>query len=134
MHIPDIHAGRAEDGSKGVKRARRDVQTGDHLLATEFVEHELASTHPYRIERYKVRAGRGTKDDRPKRGVAHRILIGADGIPGIEAVGSELDGVAGKHRTFVAYPWRLSEGEGRSVCVRKAVGPDQKCRKPTGVP
>ena len=45
---------------------------------------------------------------------AHKILM-ANGIPGIEHIGGDLDAVTGKRCTLAAFPWRWTEGEGSGV-------------------
>lgn len=74
------------------------------------------------IEQYRQETGRDPLEDFPLWEPAHKTLLG-NGIPGIENVGGDLDRVTGRRCTFMAFPWRWTEGDGSGVRVVAVTDP-----------
>jgi kynurenine formamidase len=117
--------------AKQVKLVGIDVQSLDHVLGTKMVDHGTGPTHVHLMEEYKAQTGHEALEDFPDWEPAHKAMLGA-GIPGIENVGGDLDAVTGKRCTFMAFPWRLTNGDGCSVRIVAVIDPEQKFRIPTG--
>jgi kynurenine formamidase len=117
--------------AKKVKMVGVDVQALDHPLGTYMAPHGMGPTMPHLNAEYKAETGRNILDDFPLWEPAHKILMG-NGIPGIENIGGDLDKVAGKRCTFMAFPWRWPHGEGSGVRVIAVIDPDQRYRIESG--
>ncbi len=116
---------------KGVKLVGLDVQALDHPLGTKLISHGTGPSHPWLEKEYKEETGRNVMDDFPHWEPAHSTLM-LNGIPGIENIGGDLDKVTGKRCTFMAFPWRWTEGCGSGVRVVAIVDPKQEFRIETG--
>ena len=116
---------------KGVKLVGLDVQALDHPLGTKLVSHGVGPSHPWLEKEYKAEKGKDVLDDFPFWEPAHRTLM-LNGIPGIENIGGQLDKVTGKRCTFMAFPWRWTEGCGCGIRVVAIVDPKQEFRVETG--
>jgi kynurenine formamidase len=113
--------------AKQVKLVGIDVQALDHPLGTKLISHGVGPSHPWLEKEYKEYTGRNAMDDFPHWEPAHRILM-CNGIPGIENIGGDLDKVTGKRCTFMAFPWRWTEGCGSGVRVIAILDPKQQYR------
>jgi kynurenine formamidase len=107
---------------RGVKLVGVDMQALDHPLGTKMVTHGPGPSHPHLIDEYRALTGRYPMDDFPLWEPAHKILLG-NGIPGIENIGGDLDAVTGRRCTFMAFPWRWTDGDGSGVRVVAAIDP-----------
>jgi kynurenine formamidase len=114
-----------------VKLVGVDVQALDHPLGTRMVCHGPGPILPHLIDEYLAETGRNVHDDFPDWEPAHRTLL-CNGIPGIENVGGELDAVTGKRCTFMAFPTRITHGDGSPIRVVAVIDPDQRFRIPAG--
>ncbi|MCC6474935.1 MAG: cyclase family protein [Burkholderiales bacterium] len=114
-----------------VKMVGIDVQALDHPLGTKLVSHGVGPSHPWLEKEYKEYTGRNVLDDFPYWEPAHRVLM-CNGIPGIENIGGDLDKITGKRCTFMAFPWRWTEGCGSGVRVIALLDPKQQFRIETG--
>lgn len=114
-----------------VKLVGVDVQALDHPLGTKLIDHGPGPSHPYLMDEYRELTGREAMDDFPLWEPAHKILM-SNGIPGIESVGGDLDKITGKRCTFMAFPWRWTEGDGSGVRVVAAIDPDGSFKIETG--
>jgi kynurenine formamidase len=112
---------------RGVKLVGIDVQALDHPLGTKLIAHGPGPSHPHLMTEYRAETGHDVMDDFPLWEPAHKILMG-NGIPGIENVGGELDKVTGRRCTFMAFPWRWTDGDGSGVRVVAVVDPDGSFR------
>ena len=113
-----------------VKLVGVDVQALDHPLGTRMAEHGPGPILPHLIDEYREYTGREVADDFPDWEPAHHVLL-LNGIPGIENVGGELDAVTGKRCTFMAFPSRLTQGDGSPVRIVAVIDPDQTFRIPS---
>jgi kynurenine formamidase len=116
-----------------VKLVGVDVQALDHPLGTKLIAHGPGPSHPHLMAEYREMTGREAMDDFPLWEPAHKIMM-SHGIPGIESVGGELDKVTGQRCTFMAFPWRWSEGDGSGVRVVAVLDPDGSFRIERGHP
>ena len=114
-----------------VKMVGVDVQALDHPLGTFLGPHGPGPAHPHLNDEYKALTGRNIADDFPYWEPAHKIMM-TNGIPGIENIGGDLDKITGKRCTFMAFPWRWTEGEGCGVRVIAILDPKQRFRVETG--
>jgi kynurenine formamidase len=110
-----------------VKLVGIDVQALDHPLGTKLISHGTGPSHPWLEKEYKAHTGRNVMEDFPHWEPAHRTLM-LNGIPGIENVGGDLDKVTGKRCTFMAFPWRWTEGCGSGVRIVAVIDPRQAFR------
>ncbi|MDP2298914.1 MAG: cyclase family protein [Pseudolabrys sp.] len=101
---------------RGVKMVGIDVQALDHPLGTYLGPHGPGPIQPHLSAEYRAETGRDILDDFPLWEPAHKTLL-SNGIPGIENVGGALDAVTGKRCTFMAFPWRWTNGDGSGVRV-----------------
>ena len=105
-----------------VKLVGIDTNALDHPLGTKLIAHGPGPSHPHLMDEYRAETGREAMDDFPLWEPAHKILMG-NGIPGIENVGGDIDQVTGKRCTFMAFPWRWTEGDGSGVRVVAVLDP-----------
>jgi kynurenine formamidase len=105
-----------------VKLVGVDTNALDHPLGTKLVDHGIGPSHPHLIEQYRQETGRDPLEDFPLWEPAHKTLLG-NGIPGIENVGGDLDRVTGRRCTFMAFPWRWTEGDGSGIRVVAVTDP-----------
>lgn len=102
--------------ARGVKMVGIDVQALDHPLGTYLGPHGPGPLQPHLEDEYRAATGRGIIEDFPLWEPAHKTLL-SNGIPGIENVGGALDAVTGRRCTFMAFPWRWTQGDGSGVRV-----------------
>ena len=101
---------------RGVKMVGIDVQALDHPLGTYLAPHGPGPIQPHLNDEYRAETGRDILEDFPLWEPAHKALL-SNGIPGIENIGGALDAVTGKRCTFMAFPWRWTNGDGSGVRV-----------------
>ncbi|HVZ50533.1 MAG TPA: cyclase family protein, partial [Pseudolabrys sp.] len=101
---------------RGVKMVGIDVQALDHPLGTYLGPHGPGPIQPHLNDEYRAETGRNILDDFPLWEPAHKTLL-SNGIPGIENIGGALDDVTGQRCTFMAFPWRWTNGDGSGVRV-----------------
>lgn len=101
---------------RGVKMVGIDVQALDHPLGTYLGPHGPGPIQPHLNDEYRAETGRDIIDDFPHWEPAHKTLL-ANGIPGIENVGGDLDRLSGRRMTLAAFPWRWAGGDGSFVRV-----------------
>ena len=131
-YSPGLYKGAAEWlVERQVKLVGIDVQALDHPLGTFLGPHGPGPAQPHLNDEYTALTGREILEDFPYWEPAHKILTG-HGIPGIENVGGDLDQVTGKRCTFMAFPWRWTEGDGCGIRVVAVVDPRQQFRIETG--
>ena len=116
---------------RGVKAVGVDQQALDHPLGTAIGPQPNGPLIDGVLEEYKAYTGRDAADDFPEWEPCHRELLG-NGIVGFENVGGEIDKVTGKRCTFVAFPWRWTEGDGCIVRLVAILDPTGEYRIETG--
>jgi kynurenine formamidase len=99
-----------------VKMVGIDVQALDHPLGTYLAPHGPGPNQPHLNAEYRAETGRDILDDFPHWEPAHKTLL-SHGIPGIENVGGAIEAVTGKRCTFMAFPWRWTNGDGSGVRI-----------------
>ena len=116
---------------KRVKLVGIDTACVDHPLATSLGPHRNGPQIKYLLPEYKEATGREAIKDFPEWNAAHRTLLEA-GIPTIENVGGDLDGLSGKRCTFQGFPWKWHEGDACVIRLVAMLDPKGTCRLERG--
>jgi len=103
--------------ARQVRLVAMDTPQIDHPLATSLGAHRNGPQIRGLVKDYESTTGCSASVDFPRWNPAHKALLAA-GIPTIENVGGDVDGVVGSRCTLHAAPWRWTEGD---ACVVRLV-------------
>lgn len=116
---------------KEVKLVGVDMPQVDHPLATSLGPHRGGPIMNRLVKKYEDATGLDPKVEHPEWNAAHKVLLGA-GIPTIEQVGGDVDGLLGKRATFHAAPWNWRHGDACPVRFVAMIDPSGSLRVETG--
>ncbi|NQV55272.1 MAG: cyclase family protein [Rhodospirillales bacterium] len=128
--------GLSKDGAEwlvdqGVMLVGMDTPQIDHPLATSLGNHRNGPIMNRVVALYEERTGRDAAKDFPDWNIAHKTLLAA-GIPTVEQVGGDVDGLLGKRATFQAAPWNWDKGDACPVRFVAIIDPTGAARVATG--
>ena len=96
--------------AKNAKLVAVDTPFIDHPLATSMGNHRGGPQMRRLAGEYEAATGKSAKAEHGSWYIAAKTLSAA-GIPTIEQVGGDVDGLSGKRATFAAAPWRFKHGD-----------------------
>jgi kynurenine formamidase len=129
--------GLAKDGaewlvSRQVKLLAMDTPQIDHPLATSLGPHRGGPIMNRLVALYEDETGQDPKQEFPEWNIAHKTLLAA-GIPTIEQVGGDVDGLLNTRATLQAAPWNWSKGDACPVRFVAIIDPAGEARIEAGV-
>ena len=83
------------------------------------------------VANYEDETGWDPKKEHPEWNIAHKTILAA-GIPTIEQVGGDVDGLLNKRATMAATPWRWEHGDACPVRFVAMIDPTGNCRIDSG--
>ena len=124
--------GLSKDGAewlvaREIKLLGMDTPQIDHPLATSLGPHRGGPIMNRLTSKYEDETGLDPKKEHPEWNIAHKTVLAA-GIPTIEQVGGDVDGLLNKRATLAATPWNWEHGDACPVRFVAMIDPTGECR------